>query len=384
MRLLYLYLANYRSLRDKSLNFDTWSRFHYKAGCLSCVKDAVSEGKVFFKVPGLGSGVVDSISAIIGDNGSGKTTLASAIARLIQGNSELGDFVAVLSLRNSGETEDHFEIYYRLNGVASIKLSGFECPEKYRFNLVRKRVEFSLNQRLRLVYYSPLFTTERTMPVFSNSFVPEPDKLAGGDDFQVSQRVAYAVRDVSMSSFVSSVLSEVDRASPENAILLSERRCLLRFLCDISHYPDLERALDLHFDPANNYARVAFNKSLWDKRISGLKKDIEMSLTRPQIVGSHFFAEYESWEGCFVNLNPICMSTVPLKAFFFFALEYLTSRVAYGNEVSTNFTEQTNELIKVVILASALWKNGKITQKEESLIIKELVDIGFLILVLRH
>lgn len=376
MKFLYLYLADYRSLRDESLNFDTWRRFHYEKGCLSCVKDMDSEGRNFFKVRGLGSGVVDSISAIIGDNGSGKTTIARAMTCLVQGKPELGDFVAVVSLRNIGDRQDHLEIYYRLKGVAAIKLKDFKCPKKYCFNMGKRDVKFSLNQRLRLVYYSPLFTTERTMPVVSNSFVPEPNKLVGGDDFQVSQRVAYSVRDVSMSSFVSSALSEVYQASPENAILLSERKRLLKFLCDISYYPDIEEALDLHFNLAGNYAVVSFNQSLWDNRISGLRSGIESYLMRPQIDGSQLLAEDESWEGYFLNLNPMCMSTVPLKVFFFFALEYLTSRFAYKPEVSSGLTEASKELIKVVILASSLWMRDKITETEESLIIDEMADKG--------
>jgi len=369
MRLLYFYIKNYRLLKDKSLNFDSWHRFEYEAGCLSCVRDVSTEAKDFFSFPGLGLGVVDSVSAIIGDNGSGKTTIARAIACLIRGNPELGDFVAVLSLRTIGESKkEHLEVYYRLDGVDELKFVNFNCPDEYKYNMGDVNVSFSLNQKLRLVYYSPLFTTERTMPMVANSFVSEPSCAVGGDDFQVSQRTAIAVRDVSMSSFVSSVLSEVGRASPENAIILSERKRLLQFLCDISHYPNLEKALDLHFNPTENHAIIVFDQELWDSRVSRLGKECKVY---PHGLMETFTGD-DAWIQSFVDLNPVCLSSVSMKIFFFFALEYLTSTYATVSEFSSDFTEAANELIRIVLLAAALGEKAKITKTEEALILDEI------------
>lgn len=77
MRLLYIYIEEFRTLHKLELNFDSNMRFNYRDGVLTCDGfDALPPN--FFSID-KDKNVVDSVSAVVGDNGSGKTSIAALL-----------------------------------------------------------------------------------------------------------------------------------------------------------------------------------------------------------------------------------------------------------------------------------------------------------------
>lgn len=75
MKLLYLYIEEFRTFNEVELNFDSNIRFVYRKGKLS-VEPHDSLNPDFFSLQ-KEARVVDSISAIVGNNGAGKTSVAA-------------------------------------------------------------------------------------------------------------------------------------------------------------------------------------------------------------------------------------------------------------------------------------------------------------------
>lgn len=77
MKFLYLYVENFRSLKNVEFNLDSNERFHYDGEALHYEHaDVLKEG--FFSVGGSIKSV-ESVSAIVGENGSGKTSFATML-----------------------------------------------------------------------------------------------------------------------------------------------------------------------------------------------------------------------------------------------------------------------------------------------------------------
>ena len=77
MKLLYLYVEDFRGLKNVEFNLDSNERFHYDGHSLKYLRSSViKEG--FFSIGGACRSV-ESVSAIVGENGSGKTSFATLL-----------------------------------------------------------------------------------------------------------------------------------------------------------------------------------------------------------------------------------------------------------------------------------------------------------------
>ena len=86
MKLLFLYIENFRVHQPRSFSFDSCHCFDYDPGTRMLMCHRAAEGALaddFFAVREKAKSRVDSVSAIIGENGSGKTTLALSMASLL-------------------------------------------------------------------------------------------------------------------------------------------------------------------------------------------------------------------------------------------------------------------------------------------------------------
>ena len=82
MKLLFLYIENFRVHQHRSFSFDSCHCFDYDPGTRMLMCHRAAEGALaddFFAVREKAKSRVDSVSAIIGENGSGKTTIATAL-----------------------------------------------------------------------------------------------------------------------------------------------------------------------------------------------------------------------------------------------------------------------------------------------------------------
>ena len=82
MKLLFLYIENFRVHQYRSFSFDSCLCFDYNPGTRMLTCHRAEEGSLaddFFAVREKAKSRVDSVSAIIGENGSGKTTIATAL-----------------------------------------------------------------------------------------------------------------------------------------------------------------------------------------------------------------------------------------------------------------------------------------------------------------
>lgn len=374
MKLAYLYLANYRVLKQSEFNFDSEHRYHYGVGKLTRADLDGGIDADFFILDPARAGRVDCVSAIVGENGTGKTTLAGALADLIRGRSALGNFVAVVSLRADRSSEgEHLEVFYRLQETDKLILEGFDCPESCRYNLNDKKCKFDLDQKLRLIYYSPLFTGQRAIPATKVISSREPSIAAGGDDFGADQIKDWAVRDVSRTAAVAEVFHESNRASPENAIILSDHRRLLDFICTLARFPQIEKDLDLGDKIVGNRAVVAMNDDLWHRHISDIKRT-PTGYAVSEGPDHQLYNEdlIEGWRAFFVGVPETCLSTFAMRIFFYFSVEYLSSRHAHIGDNAEGLTEAAEALAKIVAIA----RNAKGEDCEE-LIIKELDRAGY-------
>ncbi len=106
MKLIYLYIVKYRTLESVELNFDSNIRFKFESGKLGCKVSKVLEDGFFGVVKKKSKrGVVESISAIVGENGSGKTSVSSLLNRIFMKGREDLRFIYVLQSRSSERCE---------------------------------------------------------------------------------------------------------------------------------------------------------------------------------------------------------------------------------------------------------------------------------------
>ena len=162
MKLVYFYIRNWaaRGLHNVEYGMDSNDVFHLRGECLTYRQNHVVP-KDFWSLSSrdmyVGEesgdddmrGVVDSISAIIGENGSGKTTFAAALGRCFQGGRTGPTYICIT------KHGDKFSSYDNLEG--SIDFSEvFTALGKDRFEVRRERDGWIPHGfPFQVVYYSP-------------------------------------------------------------------------------------------------------------------------------------------------------------------------------------------------------------------------------------
>ena len=125
MKLLYLYVRQFKCLKNREFNFDSNIRFHYDVGTgkVDCEERHVvpeafwtsDDSKSFRhdKVP------VEAVSAIIGENGTGKTSIAALLHDLLSGSR--------YDEENEAEGVNAILILLQENKLL-VKISGYHAP----------------------------------------------------------------------------------------------------------------------------------------------------------------------------------------------------------------------------------------------------------------
>ena len=105
MKLLYLYVKNYRCFEEQEFNFDSSLRFHLNHNkekySLECQKDDSFPNNFFSTEKD--KETICSISAIIGNNGSGKTSIIKLLDDLMERTNQVFEHVIIYEIESPGK-----------------------------------------------------------------------------------------------------------------------------------------------------------------------------------------------------------------------------------------------------------------------------------------
>ena len=258
MELVFLYVSKYKLFVDQSFNLDSRYRFSYEINgnkfyrTLNLLSsDARALPNDFYCLKDVGTGTVDCVSAVIGENGSGKTTFAALIQDIIEPAGSMAEFVAVFCEQYDGGAIK-FSAYCHVprdvnTGQHGITFAGFKCePDVYHWPDCTwpQNAGIDLRTRLRLIYYSPLFTTERAFG-YRRSIHDEEEPKESLDGLRhVTDMQKYAVQDISVTG---STLDLLDNTIGEGSksLLIYERRRVIDFMRLIANDSVLAESLDI-------------------------------------------------------------------------------------------------------------------------------------------
>ena len=164
MKLLFLYIEEFRVHRQRQISFDGSFVFAYQEGRLSVeVRPGLTED--FFHSAKRAKSRVDCVTAIIGDNGSGKTSIATT----------LGDVLAPAE-EDQLDPIGHYLAIYRANDGTMCCIENLEEVVDFSqpasiFPDAWKHVKRSLNNPrlkgfesdVKLVYYSPHYSLQTVL-----------------------------------------------------------------------------------------------------------------------------------------------------------------------------------------------------------------------------
>lgn len=163
MKLVYIYIENFRRFKDANLSFD--SKWHFRVVDKQNGEKALElisgrESNVyagFFSITGVKKDnakcPVSSMSAIIGDNGSGKTTIAAFLEHIRAGNPESGYVVIVHfdGMRMDNSTSD----LTCFTNIPSIKR---QTTDWFKHPIVSIDDQKAITSSFEFVYFSPRYT----------------------------------------------------------------------------------------------------------------------------------------------------------------------------------------------------------------------------------
>lgn len=187
MKLVYLYLQQFKVFHGAEFNFDANVRFELVRGGghpkLQVLVDQVLPER-FFKLSDNDYSLW--ADAVVGSNGSGKTSLAVAVDKLIAGHLDLGNFIAVFQ-----EGPKQYGCYYRLlkypwtehflqEGLDAISKDGMAFDEihvesetqdlSFAYFPFRDAVSWTdLKDKISAVYYSPAYTSQHEFGGFGGT-----------------------------------------------------------------------------------------------------------------------------------------------------------------------------------------------------------------------
>lgn len=158
MKLLFLYIEDFRVHKGVSINFDTNERFQFRNGKLSPVEQSAEVPDDFFHIASRGrppsrfvpTSRVDCVSAIIGKNGTGKTSIAEMLNRAFSRGRTGEGFLYVCKLGD--------RYFCRENLRATVDVSDVENKvgrDNWDFG---RFVERGVPGNLGMIYYSPYYS----------------------------------------------------------------------------------------------------------------------------------------------------------------------------------------------------------------------------------
>ncbi len=152
MKLLYLYIQDHNCIKDQEFNFD--SKYHFHLEKKNSQEWELIEDKPenplpdeFWTMSKDRKGIVESVSAVVGENGSGKTSLANFLGDYIGYRGEDKKYLIIFKR----ETDNLPQCWANLNGI--------KLKANYTIYDIKDNKHPS-DKYPPFIYFSPFYTTE--------------------------------------------------------------------------------------------------------------------------------------------------------------------------------------------------------------------------------
>ena len=155
MKLLYIYIKDYKCFYNQEFNFDSRWRFHLqqKNGLfyLEC-KENSSFPNNFFSLEKDERNPISSISAIVGNNGSGKTSIAKFLDEILLNTNFVLEHIIIFEIESRKQGEKKLICRYNLLRKITSNMLLNHCKEngnhiKPCLNNKQSPVRFAMNQK---------------------------------------------------------------------------------------------------------------------------------------------------------------------------------------------------------------------------------------------
>lgn len=257
MELVFLYVSTYKVFRNKSFHFDTryhfaydiLDNFHRMVRLVSCDESALPRD--FYCLPEFGPGTVDCVSAVIGENGTGKTTLAVLLQDIFEPAGDMREFVAIFADRKDDGSAE-FSLYCHVPRDVNTRMHGLRFSGFVKMPDVNlwpdytwpKYSDVDLRTKLRMIYYSPLFTVERVFGYRERVYDSE-ERFHEKRYSSISGMRRFGVRDLSVTGTTLNLIDDETFSSGSTSLLIYERKRVINFIREASIDPELNEALDI-------------------------------------------------------------------------------------------------------------------------------------------
>lgn len=342
MKLVYLYVERFRTLKKQAFVFDTKYKCTYVNGRLDILTDKNALNDDFFVLTrDHPRGRVVNISAIVGKNGTGKTSLARFLLDAMRPSGNVGDFVAVFDDDSDGKPLVCWRKGFSEVGL-NVTFDGQKLDESqmHRWPYLGKDAAWTIFREVKYVYYSPVYSSES---VFADqrckNVKKEPKKDKLGVPY-INDIREYGFHDVSLSAAIAEAIGSGENKTTELALALHHRREVLSFVRAMVQYNGLSEVLGMPAVAKDNDLVFMVDRRYYDELMDG---DVVEGLIGKDPVKKDLRRHF-----------PVALPEDPIKAAFVcFAAEYLT-------DVSNEFAfvdvlpDSSNAVVEILSHLSAL------------------------------
>ena len=293
MRLLFIYVKNYKCLKNAQMNFSDSIRFDFNTETLSLTKTHENNQNLF---PIKSNSSVKNISAIVGSNGSGKTSVCSLLYDVfISGNSQI-EHIFIYESGGRFIIHEHLAANQEIQNVTGLTLLKYDAHKS----------------KQNIIYYSPFYMTTNSMgtckagtDIFCNistSFLLENDityyanERTGVDyPYQVKQTVANSILDMSRCTTFLKTAQKIKKMSilnitvPKELIFSLDLNTLRSFESELKDNEDVNAVYNELFELTNNTLQSDYVSNNPKKQfLRNFMLYLFYNFARAQLLNNHF------------------------------------------------------------------------------------------------